>query len=175
MVGLEIVTLPTFCTDGRVVDGTGLLILQGNPHRRFDSYSVRKLNKLIMNSYFILWLCSILGKLSTFFCVVGVIYFIIALIITMSYYMNDCGECEDCGIGKFVKHSFRHFVISSSMILLSCLIPSTSQCYAIFGVGTTIEYLKDSKEAKELPENAFKALNYYLKSVTPKEESNDQN
>lgn len=174
MVGLEIVTLPTFCTDGRVVDGTGLLILQGNPHRRFDSYSVRKLNKLIMNSYFILWLCSILGKLSTFFWAVGVIYFIITLIITMSYYMNDYGEYEDCGIGKFVKHSFRHFVISSSMILLSCLIPSTSQCYAIFGVGTTIEYLKDSKEAKELPENAFKALNYYLKSVTPKEESNDQ-
>lgn len=87
---------------------------------------------------------------------------------------GSCRECEDCGIGKFAKHSFRHFVISSSMILLSCLIPSTSQCYAIFGVGTTIEYLKDSKEAKELPENAFKALNYYLKSVTPKEESNDQ-
>lgn len=129
-----------------------------------------------MNSYFILWLCSILGKLSTFFCVIGVIYLTVTFIMSVAYHIDSSCDMEwkESSMKNFVKRPLRHFVISSSMILLSCLIPSTSQCYAIFGVGTTIEYLKDSKEAKELPENAFKALNYYLKSVTSKEESNDQ-
>lgn len=124
-----------------------------------------------MNSYFILWLCSILGKLSTFFCVIGVIYLTVTLIASVAYHIDSSCDMEwnESPMRNFAKRPFRHFVISSVMLFLSCLIPSTSQCYAIFGVGTTIEYLKDSKEAQKLPENAFKALNYYLESISEKE------
>lgn len=48
------------------------------------------------------------------------------------------------------------------ILLLLAFIPSTKDCYIIYGVGNTIEYLKSNKEANKLPNNAIKALNYYL-------------
>lgn len=41
----------------------------------------------------------------------------------------------------------------------------------IFGIGTVLEYIKNSDEAKQLPDNALKAINYYLKEI-PKEDAN---
>lgn len=41
----------------------------------------------------------------------------------------------------------------------------------IFGIGTILEYVKNSDEAEQLPDNALKAINYYLKEI-PKEDAN---
>ena len=44
-------------------------------------------------------------------------------------------------------------------------IPLTEQLYAIYGVGTVIDYAKGSKEVQKLPDNAVKALNVWLENV----------
>ena len=41
----------------------------------------------------------------------------------------------------------------------------TSDCYMIFGVGKTLEYVTNSEEVKKLPDNAVKAINYYLEGI----------
>ena len=50
-------------------------------------------------------------------------------------------------------------------------VPSTRTIYKVFGIGTVLEYVKNSDEAKQLPDNALKAINYYLKEI-PKENAN---
>lgn len=39
------------------------------------------------------------------------------------------------------------------------------------GIGSVLEYMKNNDEAKQLPDNALKAINYYLKEI-PKEDAN---
>lgn len=47
--------------------------------------------------------------------------------------------------------------------------PSTKQLYVIYGVGSVIDYYKNSDEAQKLPDNAVKAINLYLESMPDKE------
>ena len=48
---------------------------------------------------------------------------------------------------------------------LYVLIPSKNELYAIYGVGSVIDYAKSSKEVQKLPDNAVKALNVYLENI----------
>ena len=44
-------------------------------------------------------------------------------------------------------------------------IPSEKQLYTIYGMGTVIDYAKESNEVKKLPDNTVKALNVYLENI----------
>lgn len=64
---------------------------------------------------------------------------------------------------------FKAFRISGISTIITLLIlifiPSEKQLYAIYGVGTVIDYAKESKEVQKLPDNAVKALNIWLENV----------
>ena len=55
---------------------------------------------------------------------------------------------------------------------LCVLIPSKNELYAIYGIGSIIDYAKDSKEVQKLPDNAVKALNAYLENVQKRDSTN---
>lgn len=59
------------------------------------------------------------------------------------------------------------FIPAFIMTVLAVCTPSTKSCYAIFGVGTVLNYVNNSDEAKQIPENAMKAVNRYLESLAP--------
>jgi hypothetical protein len=44
-------------------------------------------------------------------------------------------------------------------------VPTTNQALIIYGVGGTIDYVKNSDKAKQLPEKAIMALDKYLESI----------
>ena len=44
-------------------------------------------------------------------------------------------------------------------------IPSTEQLYMIYGVGGTIDYLKENPTAKELPDKCIKALDTWVDNL----------
>ena len=46
--------------------------------------------------------------------------------------------------------------------------------FAIYGVGSVIDYAKNSKEVQKLPDNAVKALNVYLESVQKKDSTDNK-
>lgn len=50
-------------------------------------------------------------------------------------------------------------------ILILTFVPSSEKLYAIYGVGTVIDYAKGSKEVQKLPDNAVKALNVWLENI----------
>ncbi len=51
-------------------------------------------------------------------------------------------------------------------LLLTVFIPSEEKLYVIYGIGTTIDYIKENETAKQLPDKAIKALDIYLETLT---------
>ena len=67
---------------------------------------------------------------------------------------------------KSNKKTFKLCYIGIVASLALCvLIPSKTELYAIYGVGTVLDYAKSSKEVQKLPDNAVKALNVYLENI----------
>lgn len=67
---------------------------------------------------------------------------------------------------KQIKRVFRYFFIGWIIALIgSIFLPSEKDLLAIYGLGSTIEYVKSSDKAKELPDKAVDALTKYLERV----------
>lgn len=113
--------------------------------------------------YFILYLCSIADSLHSFFLIVGIIILIVLVIIIGAFgslYTES----------NMFKEAFKNkgwFVVGLISTFLGVIVPTTNQCYAIFGVGTVLNYVNNSEEAKQIPDNAMKAVNRYLESLAP--------
>lgn len=105
--------------------------------------------------YFILWLCSIASSVHNMFMVVG-IFGIVGCFIYWGIRAEDYDDARP---------KTRWIVLATLSLLLSVCIPSTPNCYMIFGVGKTLEYVTSSDEVKKLPDNAVKAINYYLEGI----------
>lgn len=50
-------------------------------------------------------------------------------------------------------------------VLGAIFIPSKKDLYVIYGVGTTLDYLKDNPKAKQLPDKCIEAFDKYLDTV----------
>lgn len=132
-----------------------------------------------MSNYFIIYFCSIADGLRSLFLTFGIIGMILSVIM---YFMCMCAKdpnCDNCcqvclgrSVAKLNPKYTLGCIVSSFLIFLGTLTPPTSECYKILGIGATIEYISNSNEVKELPENAVKALNEYLKSIS--KESKDK-
>lgn len=92
----------------------------------------------------------VIGNISTSVSVLAVLsaaLMIICLIITSA--ATSAGEEDDVAFGK---KWFKRFGIASVIFLIAAVFtPSTKSMYMIFGVGGTIDYLKDSETTKQLP------------------------
>lgn len=112
------------------------------------------------------WL-TILGHLS---CIAVLIFCVslIACFATLSEFFDKDGNPI---VKKICKISFICSLIS---LAISVLVPSKNELYAIYGVGSVIDYAKNSKEVQKLPDNAIKALNVYLKSVQKKDSTDNK-
>lgn len=51
--------------------------------------------------------------------------------------------------------------------------PTTKQAFAIYGIGGTIDYIKNNEKAKQLPDKCIEALTRYVDSI--KKEDNKNN
>ena len=123
--------------------------------------------------YIILYLCSIADSTIILFRTLGVVGVVLgAISMCMSLCYSQCDSCylRVC-IGKGLRLSgvkTKHLLIPGLICLfLSVAIPPSKSCYAIFGVGTVLNYINNSDEAKQLPDNALKAVNRYLESLAP--------
>ena len=72
---------------------------------------------------------------------------------------------EDEEIKKAFRIAKKCLLYSIIPLLMVTFIPSEKQLYAIYGVGTVINYAKESKEVQKLPDNAVKALNAWFENV----------
>lgn len=58
--------------------------------------------------------------------------------------------------------------------LMYVFIPSTKSLLIIYGVGATIDYVKENKDANKIPDKCIKALDKYLDDVLKEDRDKDK-
>lgn len=114
-----------------------------------------------------LYWITVLGNVS-FLAALAAAFFIAGCTVSLIGKMID----DDAKLNKkFCKASIIGIFVS---LALCVLIPSKNELYAIYGIGSIIDYAKDSKEVQKLPDNAVKALNVYLENMQKKDSTNSK-
>lgn len=112
----------------------------------------------------IYWITRLDG-INTTFTVVFALSTIVLAITVIIYYVDKLNDWEDedySALKKLIKIS----AIALSISLVGTLfIPTSKDMYAIYGIGGTIDYLKQNKQAKNIPDKCINALDRYLDTV----------
>lgn len=108
------------------------------------------------------WL-GVLGNLHELCGAVAVVCFLIFAALGFWILLCSADEEEPSPVlKKTFKGSFLTFVLGVVMVTF---IPSTKNLLIIYGVGGTIDYLKENKDANKIPDKCVKALDKYLDDV----------
>ena len=100
-----------------------------------------------------------LSTLGTFCAIIGSIFFILMAAVTIVH----CSlSREDFQNEEHMKHWKKciiiGWVITIFVGLIGIFIPSERQMYLIYGVGGTLDYLKENPTAQQLPDKYIKVL-----------------
>lgn len=105
------------------------------------------------------WL-GVLGNLYYFSVTLAVLAVFSILVVGFWLLMSyDDGDEPSPSIKKVFKYSIFTFVFG---VIMAIFIPSTKNLLIIYGVGGTIDYLKENKDANKIPDKCVKALDKYL-------------
>lgn len=108
------------------------------------------------------WL-NVLGNLNGF-CKLLMVLSIIAFVVCVIFYFvsqdEDLYSQTSKSIAKFIRFTLLPILIIST--IGNTFIPDTKTLYVIYGVGCTLDYLKENKTAKHIPDKAILALDKYL-------------
>lgn len=106
----------------------------------------------------------VLGNLNGF-CRFFMVLSIIAFVVCVIFYLVP--QDEDFGfplarkyIVKFIRFTLLPILIIST--IGNTFIPDAKTLYVIYGVGGTLDYLKENKTAKQIPYKSILALDKYL-------------
>lgn len=114
------------------------------------------------------WL-TVLGELKNFLLIIAILPSIVAVIIFMVYLANfDNFKAEETRslCKKYLSCCMSIIFVS---LLLSVFVPSKKELYMIYGLGNTIDYLKENPTAKQLPDKCIKAIDKWEDNLTEKE------
>lgn len=65
---------------------------------------------------------------------------------------------------------FKRFIfVAIIACLINFFIPTTNEALMIYGVGSTIDYVKSNETAKQLPDKYIKALDKWAENLTKEE------
>ena len=91
------------------------------------------------------------------------VFFLSSVVLTMFVFDKSLFCCH--ALKRTWNICLTGFIIS---LIVNIMVPSKEELYAIYGVGTVIDYAKGSKEVQKLPDNAVKALNVWLENIQKK-------
>ena len=83
---------------------------------------------------------------------------------------TDIEDHQLKAILKYLKIFAGIFIIT---LTVKAFIPSTKEALMIYGVGSTIEYLKNNEKAMQLPDKCIDALDAWVEELNKKEEANE--
>lgn len=124
-----------------------------------------------MNSIYWLTRLDNIQGIIILFLILSIIGLIILIVILINDYIDD-GEYFHINDYTGVK---KWLIVCCSFVIINILglvfIPNTKEACIIYGVGGTIDYIKQSKEAKQIPDKVVKALNVYLDNEMNKQDT----
>lgn len=115
----------------------------------------------------IYWLTRLAGIKT--FAIILLIASIIVVISTAIWYANTCEDYmkeERDAMMKLIK-TWKSTLVCSLLfgILGTIFIPTQREILLIYGLGSTIDYVKSNDKAKQLPDKAVDALTRYLDEI----------
>lgn len=124
-----------------------------------------------MNELYWINVLGALSNISSLFCLVFGIVTIICFVWSIAVVVE---EDVDDKIRQIPKKYLKYFAILFSIFLtINIFVPNKNDLYVIYGIGNVVDYCKKNDDMKELPDNAIKALNLYLKNNIEENEENN--
>ena len=82
--------------------------------------------------------------------------------------MFACSIDDDSDLARGIRSILKRYFIPIFVIgILGCIfVPRTKEAYIIYGVGGTIDYVKQDSTARQLPHKAIIALDKFLDTTT---------
>lgn len=124
-------------------------------------YSQRK--EVTMSDLYWITVLGNIGDVSVIFLFVGVVA---SMVLSVMYLMesDDCdyGLTKNSTISIIRKYRNAAFVMTSVSLLLTLFTPSKKELYMIYGIGGTIDYLRENPTAKKLPGKCIKAIDKWV-------------
>lgn len=114
------------------------------------------------------WITRLDGLLIAIVVPMVIFLFVAVLNAIFSWDTEFCGDDER---KRYRKRALICGSIGAVLLILQAFIPTTNQALIIYGVGGTIDYVKSSDKAKQLPDKAIIALDKYLESINEEEKS----
>lgn len=115
-----------------------------------------------------LYWINVLGNLNDVCILIFIIsaLFGIVLLLAAIFYEGDIKEdLSKVGYKKFVKVINTNCIVFIISTLALVFLPTRNQLYIIYGVGGTLDYLKENPTAKELPDKCIKALDTWVDNL----------
>lgn len=110
--------------------------------------------------------CMIIFEISVLF---GITFFLVTI-----FHKDDIkADLSKVGYKRFVKVRNTNYIVLIISTLVPVFLPTKSQLYIIYGVGGSIDYLKDNPTAKELPDKCIKALDTWVDNLNKEGGDND--
>ena len=110
------------------------------------------------------------------FAVVSAIVTFVAIIAYINYRTDYEKYGEDVD-KRWVEFNSKLFKISLSCFFVFCsssiLTPTTNEAMLIYGVGTTIDYVKQNNTLQQIPDKCINALDAWVDSLTEKEHKDE--
>lgn len=106
-----------------------------------------------------LYWITVLGRIS---CITGIlsavsfIALVVLIVACIVAYFDDSTSVEDSK--KVVKITKIVGIFAISITVLTIFVPSTKQALLIYGVGGTVDYIRQNPTAKQLPDKCIKVL-----------------
>ncbi len=124
-----------------------------------------------MNELYWINVLGALSNISSLFCFVFGTATIISFVWSIAVVIE---EDVDDKIRQIPKKYLKYFAILFSIFLtINIFVPNKNDLYVIYGIGNVVDYCKKNDGIKELPDNAIKALNLYLKNNIEENEENN--
>lgn len=120
-----------------------------------------------------------LDLISCWLVTFAVISGVIAFISLCCYIANRCDyEEHEWEVSKNWMSFFSKIFKSSTFcfflfLISSILTPKTKEAMLIFGIGSTIDYVKQNDTLKQIPDKCINALDAWVDTLTEKESKNE--
>ena len=109
-------------------------------------------------------------------CITAMIILIITVVVLLITYIVMIAENENDSIRtKIGKMTFKMFAALCVTSLFVIFVPSKEDMYVIYGVGKTLDYLKENPDAKKLPDKTVEFLNVVMDEYIDEHKKNDDN
>lgn len=100
------------------------------------------------------------------------IIFVISALIGITFFLATIfhegdikSDLSKVGYKRFVKVRNTNCIVLIISTLVLVFLPTKNQLYIIYGVGGTLDYLKENPTAKELPDKCIRALDTWVDNL----------